>query len=55
MEHYLPFFVGWEHDIHADMARSTAELGNAFVKQSEIRLELPRRSATDGEEIERAI
>lgn len=40
LEPYLPFFVGWDHDIHADMARSTAEIGNAHAKQSEIRLEL---------------
>ena len=40
LEHYLPFFVGWDHDVHADMARSTAELGNAHAKQGEIRLEL---------------
>ena len=40
LEPYLPFFVGWDHDIHADVARSTAEIGNAHAKQSEIRLEL---------------
>jgi hypothetical protein len=40
MRHYLPFFVGWDHDVHADVERSTTELGNAHAKQSEVRLEL---------------
>ena len=29
---YLPFFVGWDHDAHADMEALTGEFGNASAK-----------------------
>jgi hypothetical protein len=40
MHPYLPFFVGWDDDVHAEMARSTAEVGNAHAQQAGVRLEL---------------
>jgi hypothetical protein len=40
MQHYLPFFVGWDHDVHADMRRTTEELGNARAKRQDVKLEL---------------
>lgn len=40
MQHYLPFFVGWDHDAHADMERVTGQFGNASAKQADIMLEL---------------
>jgi hypothetical protein len=40
MRHYLPFFVGWDHDAHADNQRLTDELGNASAKQADVTIEL---------------
>lgn len=37
---YLPFFLGWDHDVHTEMARSTEEIGNAYARQADVRLEL---------------
>lgn len=40
MHYYLPFFIGWDHDVHADMDRATEEVGNARVGQADLSLEL---------------
>lgn len=40
LQHYLPFFVGWEHDAHAENERLTNEHGNAHARQADVRIEL---------------
>ena len=37
---YLPFFLGWDHDVHAEMALATVEVDNARVRQADVTLEL---------------
>lgn len=47
-ERYLPFFIGWDQDLHARMRAATGESGNPHAGQSDTRLELsgdPRRLA----------
>jgi len=40
MEFYLPFFLRWEHEMHAEVEESTVELGNARAVQQDVSLAL---------------
>jgi hypothetical protein len=40
VEYYLPFFIGWDHDVHTEMDLSTSEVANARAKPEEVTLKL---------------